>query len=161
MSSREELDAACQQTGCIEFTIWSYSAVFGVMVSKMRPCGQLWSTVVVYLKYVCMDIHLRPSEVNYLALCVRNGVMERVLYTTRSKCSVYKSHYNYRLPDSGWPNSLSLATIIVITHNNKTIKGDPHLKPSKSEHICSCHNFSPLSSVQILLIPTCCLLCVL
>ena len=27
-------------------------------------------------------------------------------------------------------------------------------------HICSCHNFSPLSSVQILLIPACCLLCV-
>ena len=28
-------------------------------------------------------------------------------------------------------------------------------------HICSCHNFSPLSSVQIFLIPACCLLCVL
>ena len=28
-------------------------------------------------------------------------------------------------------------------------------------HICSCHNFSLLSSVQILLIPACCLLCVL
>ena len=28
-------------------------------------------------------------------------------------------------------------------------------------HICSCHNFFPLSSVQILLIPACCLLCVL
>ena len=28
-------------------------------------------------------------------------------------------------------------------------------------HICSCHNFFPLSSVQILFIPACCLLCVL
>ena len=28
-------------------------------------------------------------------------------------------------------------------------------------HICSCHNFFSLSSVQILLIPACCLLCVL
>ena len=28
-------------------------------------------------------------------------------------------------------------------------------------HICSCHNFSPLSSVQIIIIPACCLLCVL
>ena len=28
-------------------------------------------------------------------------------------------------------------------------------------NICSCHNFSPLSSVQILFIPACCLLCVL
>ena len=28
-------------------------------------------------------------------------------------------------------------------------------------HICSCHNFFPLSSVQILLLPACCLLCVL
>ena len=30
------------------------------------------------------------------------------------------------------------------------IKGDGHLKPPKFEHICSCHNFFPLSSVQIL-----------
>ena len=28
-------------------------------------------------------------------------------------------------------------------------------------HICSCHNFFSLSSVQILFIPACCLLCVL
>ena len=28
-------------------------------------------------------------------------------------------------------------------------------------HICSCHNFFSLSSVQILLLPACCLLCVL
>ena len=35
-----------------------------------------------------------------------------------------------------------------------------HLLP-KFEHICSCHNFFPLSSVQILLLQACCLLCVL
>ena len=29
------------------------------------------------------------------------------------------------------------------------------------EHICSCHNFFSLSSVQILLLPACCFLCVL
>ena len=28
-------------------------------------------------------------------------------------------------------------------------------------HICSCHNFFSLSSVQIIIIPACCLLCVL
>ena len=28
-------------------------------------------------------------------------------------------------------------------------------------HICSCHNFFPLSSVQIIIILACCLLCVL
>ena len=28
-------------------------------------------------------------------------------------------------------------------------------------HICSCHNFFPLSSVEIIIIPACCLLCVL
>ena len=28
-------------------------------------------------------------------------------------------------------------------------------------HICNCHNFFPLSSVQIIIIPACCLLCVL
>ena len=27
--------------------------------------------------------------------------------------------------------------------------------------ICTCHNFFPLSSVQIIIIPACCLLCVL
>ena len=30
-----------------------------------------------------------------------------------------------------------------------------------STHICSCHNFFPLSSLQILLTPACCLLCAL
>ena len=29
------------------------------------------------------------------------------------------------------------------------------------KNICSCHNFFPLSSVQIIFIPACCLLCVL
>ena len=38
--------------------------------------------------------------------------------------------------------------------------GGLHLKPPWT-HICSCHNFFPLSFVQILLIPACCLLCVL
>ena len=36
--------------------------------------------------------------------------------------------------------------------------------PQTSEiwtHICGCHNFFPLSSVQIIIIPACCLLCVL
>ena len=42
-----------------------------------------------------------------------------------------------------------------------TSLGGLHLKPPKFEHICNCHNFSALSSVQILLIPACCLLCVL
>ena len=47
----------------------------------------------------------------------------------------------------------------------KTLRGgggERHLKPPKFEHIfVSCHNFFPLSSVQILLIPVCYLLCVL
>ena len=34
--------------------------------------------------------------------------------------------------------------------------------PSKfALFFCTCHNFSPLSSVQIIIIPACCLLCVL
>ncbi len=41
------------------------------------------------------------------------------------------------------------------------LKGGLGLKPPKFEQICSCHNFSPHSSVQILSIPACCLLCVL
>ena len=43
--------------------------------------------------------------------------------------------------------------------------GGLHLKSPKFDRnlntYLSCHNFSPLSSVQILLIPACCLLCVL
>ena len=39
--------------------------------------------------------------------------------------------------------------------------GDYTLTTEISTHICSCHNFFTLSSVQILLIPACCLLCVL
>ena len=42
------------------------------------------------------------------------------------------------------------------------LKGGLHLKPPKMEHmVCCCHNLLPLSFVQILLIPTCSLLCVL
>ena len=40
----------------------------------------------------------------------------------------------------------------------------PPTIPQTSEiwtHICGCHNFFPLSSVQIIIIPACCLLCVL
>ena len=42
--------------------------------------------------------------------------------------------------------------------------GGLHLKPPKFDRNLNiylrCHNFPPLSSVQILLIPACCLLCV-
>ena len=42
------------------------------------------------------------------------------------------------------------------------LKGGLYLKPTKVTHICSCHNFFPLSSaVQIIIIPACYLLCVL
>ena len=33
--------------------------------------------------------------------------------------------------------------------------------PKLAFFFCTCHNFSPLSSVQIIIIPACCLLCVL
>ena len=35
----------------------------------------------------------------------------------------------------------------------------PNLR--KKFFFCTCHNFPPLSSVQIIIIPACCLLCVL
>ena len=44
------------------------------------------------------------------------------------------------------------------------LRGGGGVLPETNEivtHICSCHNFSPLSSVQIIIIPACCLLCVL
>ena len=40
-------------------------------------------------------------------------------------------------------------------------RGGLHLKPPKFEHIFVAAITFPLSSVQILLIPSCCLLCVL
>ena len=45
------------------------------------------------------------------------------------------------------------------------IKGGLYLKPSETTKILStylsCHNFFSLSSVQIIIVPACCLLCVL
>ena len=58
----------------------------------------------------------------------------------------------------------------VVDHRVKTvvdhrIKGGLYLKPSETTKILStylsCHNFFPLSSVQIIIVPACCLLCVL
>ena len=46
--------------------------------------------------------------------------------------------------------------------NAKGIQGETN--PFSSEictFFCTCHNFFPLSSVQIIIIPSCCLLCVL
>ena len=55
--------------------------------------------------------------------------------------------------------SLCLRYVYFHSENNK---GGPHLKPTKLEHIfVTCHNFFSLSSVQIIIIPACCLLCVL
>ena len=45
------------------------------------------------------------------------------------------------------------------------VKGGLYLKPSETTKILStylsCHNFFSLSSVQIIIVPACCLLCVL
>ena len=42
-----------------------------------------------------------------------------------------------------------------------TCKGTIPFSSEIQKHICGCHNFFPLSSVQIIIIPACCLLCVL
>ena len=57
---------------------------------------------------------------------------------------------------------LHVAHVKYIPQNPSGLKGGT--LPETNEivtHICSCHNFFPLSSVQILFIPACCLLCVL
>ena len=47
-------------------------------------------------------------------------------------------------------------------HVKRLIKGRTIPKTNEIvTHICSCLNFFPLSSVQIIIIPACCLLCVL
>ena len=54
-----------------------------------------------------------------------------------------------------------IVAIVDYTHVQE-IKGGLHLKPPKFEHIfVAVITPPPLSSVQILLIPACCLLCVL
>ena len=45
--------------------------------------------------------------------------------------------------------------------NQLTIKGLTHFPPKFAHFFCTCHNFFPLSSVQIIIIPACFLLCVL
>ena len=46
-------------------------------------------------------------------------------------------------------------------HNGYSYFGATPETKEIGTHICSCHNFFPLSSVQIMVIPACCLLCVL
>ena len=41
------------------------------------------------------------------------------------------------------------------------LRGDYTIFPETFIFFCTCHNFFPLSSVQIIIIPACCLLCVL
>ena len=41
------------------------------------------------------------------------------------------------------------------------LRGYYTIFPEICKFFCTCHNFSPLSSVQIIIIPACCLLCVL
>ena len=60
----------------------------------------------------------------------------------------------------------ALKAVLVMAGELK--RGSPKLKggatPETNEivtNICSCHNFFSLSSVQIIFIPACCLLCVL
>ena len=43
----------------------------------------------------------------------------------------------------------------------KYSKGGLHHFSRNLHFFCTCHNFFPLSSVQIIIIPACCLLCVL
>ena len=52
----------------------------------------------------------------------------------------------------------------IVSHYKQTGKGGLQEKKSEKKKlttICTCHNFPPLSSVQIIIIPACCLLCVL
>ena len=53
---------------------------------------------------------------------------------------------------------------IMEEEKSKYLRGGGGTIPKTNEivkNICSCHNFPPLSSVQIIIIPACCLLCVL
>ena len=49
----------------------------------------------------------------------------------------------------------------ICVHRGKGSGRLHHFSPKLSVFFCSCHNFFPLSSVQIIFIPACCLLCVL
>ena len=58
--------------------------------------------------------------------------------------------------------TLDIALAITFVKTSWRAKGGLELKPKKKLNTyLSCHNFFFLSSVQILLIPACCLLCVL
>ena len=52
--------------------------------------------------------------------------------------------------------------IIDETYDHISITGGlTHFPPKFAHFFGTCHNFFPLSSVQIIIIPACCLLCVL
>ena len=51
--------------------------------------------------------------------------------------------------------------MVGIIHPNESAGGTIPKTNEIVKNICSCHNFFPLSSVQIMFIPACCLLCVL
>ena len=53
--------------------------------------------------------------------------------------------------------SISMSKLIL---HFLTTGGLYHFPPIFALFFCTCHNFFPLSSVQIIIIPACCLLCV-
>ena len=66
-----------------------------------------------------------------------------------------------RVPEAR-ETSLPLKALITDAHEAEgQFGGTIPFSSEIQKHICGCHNFFPLSSVQIIIIPACCLLCVL
>ena len=71
-------------------------------------------------------------------------------------------YYNYMIKANASDCSFPLYIYIIISLQQilKT-RGTMPFSSEICTYICTCHNFFPLSSVQIIIIPACCLLCVL
>ena len=85
--------------------------------------------------------------------------LSKTQLTSFHRWEIGKNRYWEHYEDQIWP-------VLTQYHELQTdLKyfpgGTIHKTNEIVKNICSCHNFFPLSSVQIIIIPACCLLCVL
>ena len=112
-----------------------------------------------FLMYLCMEIPFHHS-------CQKKFPIRLHIKTL---CNPYSEVCrSLTLPSSPIPHLTTMKWLQQVYSNRLWNKSPNSLKggttPETNEivtNICSCHNFFPLSSVQIIFIPACCLLCVL
>ena len=147
-------------------------------------CALRWYVKSPYRHLFLEDISKHARVTKKMALPHLEHVNSKTPWATAPKlvlwlantlnCDITRLNYFYREPPELWRLEEAGSQIFVVfgavgskvshTHQHFTgcNKGGTIPKTNEIEKkICSCHNFFPLSSVQIIFIPACCLLCVL